>query len=45
MKEGRPLITTLDLHDAAQAEAADAFVLAHPGGTPFHRPAWMLGVA
>ncbi len=37
-------ITMLDLHDGAQAEAADAFVMAQAAGTPFHRPAWMLGV-
>jgi FemAB-related protein (PEP-CTERM system-associated) len=36
---------TLDLADPAQAQAVDAFVKAHPGGTPFHRPAWLLAVA
>lgn len=38
------VITTMDLHDPAQAAAIDTFVLAHAAGTPFHRPAWMLGV-
>lgn len=37
-------VITMDLHDPAQAAAIDAFVLAHRAGTPFHRPAWMLGV-
>jgi FemAB-related protein (PEP-CTERM system-associated) len=37
-------VTMMDLHDPAHAAAVDAFVLAHAAGTPFHRPAWMLGV-
>lgn len=35
----------LDLDDGDQASAVDAFVLAHPQGTPFHRPAWMTAIA
>ncbi|MDX3899778.1 MAG: FemAB family PEP-CTERM system-associated protein [Sphingobium sp.] len=38
-------VTTLDLDDPTMAAAADAFVAAQPGGTPFHRPAWMRAVA
>ncbi|MEJ7934812.1 FemAB family XrtA/PEP-CTERM system-associated protein [Sphingobium sp. AN558] len=34
----------LNLDDDDQAEAVDAFVLAHPQGTPFHRSAWMIAV-
>ena len=37
-------LTTLDLRDPAQGQAVDDYVLAHAGGTPFHRPAWLLGV-
>ncbi|MET0372192.1 MAG: FemAB family XrtA/PEP-CTERM system-associated protein [Sphingobium sp.] len=37
-------VTSMDLNDPGQAAAIDAFVLAHPASTPFHRPAWMLGV-
>lgn len=37
-------ITSLDLADPVQAAAVDAFVMSHDGGTPFHRPAWMLGI-
>jgi FemAB-related protein (PEP-CTERM system-associated) len=39
------MVTTLDLNDPALAAAADAFVLAQEGSTPFHRPAWMTAVA
>lgn len=45
MRTGEILVTALDLADPAQRAAADAFVMAHPDGTPFHRPAWLLGVA
>lgn len=38
------LVTELDLRNADQRAAADAFVMAHPDGTAFHRPAWLLGV-
>jgi FemAB-related protein (PEP-CTERM system-associated) len=41
---GEILVTSLDLADPAQRSAADAFVMAHPEGTPFHRPAWLRGV-
>jgi len=44
MKTGDVLVTALDLADPVQREAADAFVMAHPEGTPFHRPAWLQGV-
>ncbi len=37
-------VTALDLRDPVQAQAVDAYVLAHEGGTPFHRPAWLSGV-
>ena len=37
-------VTTLDLGDAAQAKAADAFVLGSADGTPFHRPAWLKAI-
>ena len=37
-------ITTLDLADPAQAQAADAYVLAHGASTPFHRPAWLIAI-
>lgn len=37
-------VVTLDLSERDQALAADAFVLGHAGGTPFHRPAWLAGV-
>ncbi len=37
-------VTMMDLRDPVQAAAIDAYVLAHAAGTPFHRPAWMLGV-
>ena len=33
------------LDDPRSAAALDAFVAAHPQGTPFHRPAWLLAVA
>ncbi|NYI21160.1 FemAB-related protein (PEP-CTERM system-associated) [Sphingobium francense] len=38
------LVTRLNLADPAQRDAADGFVMAHPQGTPFHRPAWLTGV-
>ena len=34
----------LDQDDSAELSRIDAFVLAHPDGTPFHRPAWVLAV-
>ncbi|WP_375197630.1 FemAB family XrtA/PEP-CTERM system-associated protein [Sphingobium sp.] len=45
MRTGEIFVTALDLADPAQRAAADAFVMAHPEGTPFHRPAWLQGVA
>ncbi|EQA98777.1 FemAB [Sphingobium sp. HDIP04] len=41
---GEMLVTRLNLADPAQRDAADGFVMAHPQGTPFHRPAWLTGV-
>jgi FemAB-related protein (PEP-CTERM system-associated) len=38
-------IVTLDLADPEQAAAADRFVLAQDGGTPFHRPVWLQAIA
>jgi FemAB-related protein (PEP-CTERM system-associated) len=34
-----------DFGDAGELRALDAFIAAHPEGTPFHRPAWLSGVA
>ncbi|WP_242123192.1 FemAB family XrtA/PEP-CTERM system-associated protein [Sphingobium sp. Sx8-8] len=45
MMAGELLVTALDLTDPAQRQAADAFVMGHGEGTPFHRPAWLLAVA
>ena len=45
MRTGEILVTALDLADPTQLAAADAFVMARPDGRPFHRPAWLLGVA
>lgn len=44
MRAGEILVTALDLADPAQRAAADDFVMAHPEGTPFHRPAWLQAV-
>ncbi len=44
MMAGEMLVTPLNLDDPAQRSAADKFVMAHPAGTPFHRPAWLTGV-
>lgn len=37
-------VTMLDLADPAQAQAADAFVMEHADGTPFHRSAWLRAI-
>lgn len=37
-------VTMLDLRDPAMERAVDEYVLVHADGTPFHRPAWLLGV-
>ena len=37
-------VVTLDLNDAAQVAAADAFVKGNVDGTPFHRPGWLHAV-
>jgi FemAB-related protein (PEP-CTERM system-associated) len=34
-----------DLADPHEAARIEAFVAAHPGGTPFHRPLWLQAVA
>ena len=36
---------TLDPAEPQQAARIEAFVAAHPDGTPFHRPAWLTAVA
>lgn len=33
-----------ELDQSDEARRVDAFVAAHPGGTPFHRPAWLRAV-
>jgi len=38
-------IRAIDLRDAGERARLDAFVRAHPGGTPFHLPAWSVAVA
>lgn len=38
-------IRVLDLCDAGDRARVDAFVRAHPGGTPFHLSAWSVAVA
>ncbi len=37
-------VTMLDINDPAQAQAADAFVMAHVDSTPFHRTAWLRAI-
>ena len=37
-------VTTLDLRDGAQAQAAEDYVLDHAESTPFHRPAWLRAI-
>ena len=37
-------VTTLDLRDGAQAQAAEDYVLGHAESTPFHRPAWLRAI-
>src|SRR3546814_18790805 len=44
MMAGEMLVTRLNLADPAQRDAAAGFVMAHPQGTHFHRPAWLTGV-
>ena len=38
-------VTTLNLRDPVQAQAADEFVMGRADGTPFHRPAWLTAIA
>ncbi|KAA9020706.1 FemAB family XrtA/PEP-CTERM system-associated protein [Sphingobium limneticum] len=37
-------VVTLDVGDASQAQAADAFVASHAAGMPFHRTAWLRAI-
>lgn len=39
-----PVVRRANLDDPREAAAIDAFVAAHPGGSPFHRPAWTRAV-
>ncbi len=38
-------VTTLNLRDPVQVQAADEFVMGRADGTPFHRPAWLNAIA
>uniref|UniRef100_UPI0035CAE8C8 FemAB family XrtA/PEP-CTERM system-associated protein n=1 Tax=uncultured Sphingomonas sp. TaxID=158754 RepID=UPI0035CAE8C8 len=38
-------VRAIDLRDATERSRVDAFVRAHPDGTPFHLPAWSRAVA
>ena len=38
-------VVTLNLDEAAEVAAAEAFVAGRPDGTPFHRPAWLKAIA
>lgn len=38
-------LRAVDLRDGAERARLDAFVRAHPEGTPFHLPAWSIAVA
>jgi FemAB-related protein (PEP-CTERM system-associated) len=38
-------LRAVDLRDAGERARVEAFVRAHPQGTPFHLPAWSLAVA
>jgi FemAB-related protein (PEP-CTERM system-associated) len=41
----RPAVRAADLDHPATAAQIDAFVHAHPDGTPFHRPQWSRAIA
>ncbi|MBW8753137.1 MAG: FemAB family PEP-CTERM system-associated protein [Sphingomonadales bacterium] len=41
----RDSVRLADLADRQEAARLEAFVAAHPQGTPFHRPAWLQAVA
>lgn len=41
----RDALCLADLSEADECARIDAFVLRHPQGTPFHRPAWLKAVA
>ena len=38
-------VAHISLDDAAECARVDAFVISHPDGSPFHRPAWLRAVA
>ncbi len=40
----RTRLRLADLRDPGERMRIEAFVAAHPGGTPFHRPAWLEAV-
>jgi FemAB-related protein (PEP-CTERM system-associated) len=44
MSEVRVLVEEAQLRDRGVVADIDAWVRAHPGSTPFHRPGWILGV-
>ncbi|PEQ10627.1 FemAB [Novosphingobium sp. PC22D] len=41
----RTMVRLADLRDPDERAAIERFVAGHPGGTPFHRPAWLEAVA
>lgn len=41
----RDVVRLASLGDPNEAARLEAFVAAHPQGTPFHRPAWLLAVS
>lgn len=45
MLAGAMTVTLADLSDPAQVGELDRWICAHPGSTPFHRPAWIMAVA
>lgn len=42
---GRQALRIADLRAPGEAARLEAFVAAHPAGTPFHRPVWLAAVA
>lgn len=44
MRHSRTMIRSVDLNDANECARLDAWIAAHPDGSPFHRPAWLKGV-
>ncbi|MBT0669122.1 FemAB family PEP-CTERM system-associated protein [Novosphingobium profundi] len=45
MRIAQAKVRLVDLRDAGECARLDAFVAAHPQGSPFHRPAWFVSVA